>query len=248
MAHVLVIGAGAQIDGGTFDLRAGSISIGAECIVEAGTLIRGPCVLGARCVVRHGCYIRGDVVLGAGCIVGGELKHVLALDVRSCTRQRPPSGMQRCLSIIAFSACPRAFAGMRAAPSWILWRLPSWSQGALWLWEPDGQFAAPLLQQPGGGSTREEVYARPQEIWCDRGGPLRARVCDGDRAWLLARSTYAVLSAHAAGQGLLWAKRAAEESAMYRASGAALRRLSPHGRASHACTIPYASIEPVGGN
>jgi hypothetical protein len=77
---VLLVGGGAKLDGGTFDLTTGSVWIGEGAQFEPGCLVRGPAIIGAQCVVRHGAYIRGDVVLGPGCVVGGELKHVLALE------------------------------------------------------------------------------------------------------------------------------------------------------------------------
>ena len=76
----LLVGDGACIDGGTFDLSGGSIYIGAEATVEHGAYVRGPAYISRGCVIRHGAYIRGDVAIGAGCIVGGELKHLLTLD------------------------------------------------------------------------------------------------------------------------------------------------------------------------
>ena len=71
---------GARVSGGAFDLSAGSIFLGANTVVEPGTLVRGPTLVGTGVTLRHGAYVRGDVVLGANGVFGGELKNVLALD------------------------------------------------------------------------------------------------------------------------------------------------------------------------
>ena len=80
VAHHIVVSDGARVEGGTFDASDGAIFLGEGATVEAGALIKGPAYIGTQCVVRHGAYIRGDVTLGADCVVGGELKHMLALD------------------------------------------------------------------------------------------------------------------------------------------------------------------------
>ena len=80
----LLTGPGASVDGGTFDLRDGSIFVGAGSVVEPGAFIRGPAYIGDHCVVRHGAYVRGDVAIGSHCVVGGELKNMLALDECDC--------------------------------------------------------------------------------------------------------------------------------------------------------------------
>jgi len=77
---LLMMGDGACVQGGTFDVSAGDIWLGAGASVEPGALIRGPCILGAECSLRRGAYIRGDVLLGNGSIVGCEMKHAIALD------------------------------------------------------------------------------------------------------------------------------------------------------------------------
>ena len=81
---VVMVGAGARIEGGAFDVSGGSIFIGAACIIEPGVLIRGPTYIGPRCTVRHGAYLRGNVVLGPECVVGGELKNCLLLGQVEC--------------------------------------------------------------------------------------------------------------------------------------------------------------------
>ena len=69
----LYVCSGALVQGGVFDLSAGSIWLGAGALVEPGVLLRGPAVIGAGTVLRHGAYIRGDVVLGGHGVFGGEL-------------------------------------------------------------------------------------------------------------------------------------------------------------------------------
>ena len=75
----LYVCSGALVQGGVFDLSAGSIWLGAGALVEPGVLLRGPAVIGAGTVLRHGAYIRGDVVLGGHGVFGGELALTLTL-------------------------------------------------------------------------------------------------------------------------------------------------------------------------
>ena len=79
--HKIILWPGAQVfSGATIDTRGGPVSFGTDSVVETGALILGPAVIGSGCVIRKGAYIRGDVWLGSGCVVGGEVKHMLALD------------------------------------------------------------------------------------------------------------------------------------------------------------------------
>jgi len=80
----LMLGAGVELQGGTFDLSRGSIFLGEGCCVEPGAYVRGPAHFGQRCTVRHGAYVRGDVVVGSDSVVGGELKHMLGLEHIEC--------------------------------------------------------------------------------------------------------------------------------------------------------------------
>jgi len=77
----LYVCSGALVQGGVFDLSAGSIWLGAGALVEPGVLLRGPAVIGAGTVLRHGAYIRGDVVLGGHGVFGGELALTLTLSL-----------------------------------------------------------------------------------------------------------------------------------------------------------------------
>lgn len=51
---ILYVSSGAKVQGGAFDLSAGSIYLGPGTTVEPGVLVRGPAVIGAGCVLRHG--------------------------------------------------------------------------------------------------------------------------------------------------------------------------------------------------
>jgi hypothetical protein len=82
--HLVMLEEGAVVEGGTLDVRHGSIHLGAGAVVEPGALVRGPAVVGARTVLRRGAYLRGAVVLGGGGTFGCELKNVLACDGCEC--------------------------------------------------------------------------------------------------------------------------------------------------------------------
>lgn len=71
---------GAQVLGGTFDLRNGAVWLGAGAIVEPGVYIAGPAIIGAGTTVRFGAYIRGDVIIGDGVVLRGELKNAVVMD------------------------------------------------------------------------------------------------------------------------------------------------------------------------
>jgi len=77
----IILAPGAKVaEGAILDASGGQIYLGQDVSVEPGALVKGPAYICEGCVVRHGAYIRGDVYLGAKTIVGGELKHMLALD------------------------------------------------------------------------------------------------------------------------------------------------------------------------
>ena len=218
----LLVGEGAAIHGGTFDLTEGSIYIGAEgecseskklpisrqgiiispatllrlsllllaATVEHGAYLRGPAYISRGCVVRHGAYIRGDVALGAGCVVGGELKHMLALDEcelphYGCAQLRPlrnlaPLYLETPLSLFPFFSF--LFSPRHAHPRRRR-RLSPRLPGALWLRFRHRQLPAFPHQPPRRrGHTWAHVLARAAQVWRGGGRPLAARMRDGDRA------------------------------------------------------------------
>lgn len=71
---------GAQVLGGTFDLRAGGIWLGEGVVVDPGVHIAGPAIIGRRTHLRPGAYIRGDVLIGDGVVLRGELKNTIIMD------------------------------------------------------------------------------------------------------------------------------------------------------------------------
>ncbi|MDH4183236.1 MAG: UDP-N-acetylglucosamine diphosphorylase [Nitrospinota bacterium] len=58
------------------------IFIAAGVFLEAGAMIKGPCIIGQDCEIRHGAYIRGGVIVGKGCVVGHatEMKNSIIMD------------------------------------------------------------------------------------------------------------------------------------------------------------------------
>ena len=58
------------------------IYIGAGVFLEAGAMIKGPCLVGEECEIRHGAYIRGGVITGRGCVIGHatEVKNSIVMD------------------------------------------------------------------------------------------------------------------------------------------------------------------------
>ncbi|MFH1177697.1 MAG: hypothetical protein V1750_09850 [Acidobacteriota bacterium] len=63
-------------------LLEGRVSIGRECRIEPGVVLRGPVIIGDGAEIRTGAYLRGGVVIGRGCVVGAhsELKRAILLD------------------------------------------------------------------------------------------------------------------------------------------------------------------------
>jgi len=66
----------------SFVLEGYRIFIGRGSYLEAGAMIKGPCLIGENCAVRQGAYLRGNVILGDGAGVGhaSEVKGSLLLD------------------------------------------------------------------------------------------------------------------------------------------------------------------------
>lgn len=77
---VLFLGAGVDVQGGTLDVREGSIWLGAGTIVEPGVTVKGPAIFGPGCVLRSGAYVRGNVVFGSHCVLRCESKNVVVMD------------------------------------------------------------------------------------------------------------------------------------------------------------------------
>ena len=69
----------AVIQGGTFDVTAGSIYLGPRTCVQ-GSWIAGPCMVGGGTHVRPGAYLRGDVIVGRQCVIRGEIKNSVVMD------------------------------------------------------------------------------------------------------------------------------------------------------------------------
>lgn len=78
--HVLHVCLGAQVLGGTFDLRAGGIWLGESAVIEPGAHVAGPAIIGRNTVVRCGAYLRGDLVIGDAVVLRGELKNAVVMD------------------------------------------------------------------------------------------------------------------------------------------------------------------------
>ena len=66
----------------SFALDGYGILVGRGSFLEAGALLKGPCLLGQSCAVRQGAYLRGNVILGDGAGVGhaSEVKGSILLD------------------------------------------------------------------------------------------------------------------------------------------------------------------------
>ncbi|CAE8593007.1 unnamed protein product [Polarella glacialis] len=76
----LIVRRSAQVLGGTFDLRKGSIWLGEGAVVEPGAFVAGPVVIGRNTVVRSGAYLRGDVLVGDDVVLRGEVKNSVVMD------------------------------------------------------------------------------------------------------------------------------------------------------------------------
>lgn len=77
--HFIFIDEQAQVRGGVFDVRDGSIVIGAGARVE-GAWVCGPAIIGEASELRPGAYLRGNVILGRRGVFRGELKNVVVMD------------------------------------------------------------------------------------------------------------------------------------------------------------------------
>ncbi|MFT5128287.1 MAG: hypothetical protein ACI8W8_001896 [Rhodothermales bacterium] len=75
----VIVEAGAQVMGDLY-VDAGSIYIGAGTVIEAGAVVKGPCILGSDCEVRSGAYLRATSVFGNACTLRGETKNVVMMD------------------------------------------------------------------------------------------------------------------------------------------------------------------------
>uniref|UniRef100_A0A7S2GJ39 Uncharacterized protein n=1 Tax=Octactis speculum TaxID=3111310 RepID=A0A7S2GJ39_9STRA len=78
--HSVIVGKGAKVLGGYFDVTKGAIYLGAGTVMEPGVSIKGPTVIGDRCVLRAGAYLRGDVIIGDDCVVRCEVKNSVIMD------------------------------------------------------------------------------------------------------------------------------------------------------------------------
>lgn len=78
--HALHVCVGAQVLGGTFDLRTGGIWLGESAVIEPGAHVAGPTIIGRCTVVRCGAYLRGDLVIGDAAVLRGELKNAVIMD------------------------------------------------------------------------------------------------------------------------------------------------------------------------
>jgi acetyltransferase-like isoleucine patch superfamily enzyme len=78
--YSLIICKGARLIGADIYLDEGSIFIGPNCIVEPGTVIKGPAIIGKHTEVRHGAYLRGNVILGDEVIIRGEVKNAVLMN------------------------------------------------------------------------------------------------------------------------------------------------------------------------
>lgn len=78
--HALHICLGAQLLGGTFDLRSGGIWLGEAVVVEPGAHVAGPAIIGRGTTLRCGAYLRGDLVIGDKAVLRGELKNAIVMD------------------------------------------------------------------------------------------------------------------------------------------------------------------------
>jgi hypothetical protein len=78
----IIVEAGAQVMGDLY-VDGGSIYIGAGTVIEAGAVVKGPCILGADCEVRSGAYLRATSVFGNNCSLRGETKNVVMMDKAS---------------------------------------------------------------------------------------------------------------------------------------------------------------------
>ena len=76
----LHVARGAQVLGGTFDMRGGGIFLGEGSCVEPGAHVAGPAIIGRRTVLRSGTYIRGDAIVGDDVVLRGELKNTVVMD------------------------------------------------------------------------------------------------------------------------------------------------------------------------
>lgn len=119
-AGLLMVGAGAKILGGCFDVSQGPIWLADHVTIEPGALIRGPAFVGSGCTFRHGAYLRGDCMLGANGVFGGELKARKSRAVRerpSARRTRPthvPCVGRGCLHSTARNCRTPATAAIRS--------------------------------------------------------------------------------------------------------------------------------------
>lgn len=78
--YSLIVCRGTRLIGADIYLDEGSIFIGSDCIIEPGTVIKGPTILGKHTEVRHGAYLRGNVILGNEVIIRGEVKNAVLMN------------------------------------------------------------------------------------------------------------------------------------------------------------------------
>ncbi len=71
-----------KIPDGVYLSHPEKITIGANCTIEPGVFIQGPCFIGNDCAIRQGAYIRGNVITGHHCVIGHdtEIKQSILLD------------------------------------------------------------------------------------------------------------------------------------------------------------------------
>ncbi len=80
LGHGLHVSRGAQVLGGTFDVRAGGIFLGVGATVEPGVYVAGPAIIGGGTTLRTGAYVRGNVVVGDDAVLRGELKNAVVMN------------------------------------------------------------------------------------------------------------------------------------------------------------------------
>jgi len=75
----IIVGAGAVVRGGEYDVAAGDVHIGAGASLW-GAWIAGPALIGCGTEIRPGAYLRGGVIIGRNDVIRGELKNAVVMD------------------------------------------------------------------------------------------------------------------------------------------------------------------------